>query len=180
MGRARDTKAAGRGPAAFVLSENTGNRMNTNLVIGAALAALAACACACAPVHGAMRQVGLGGPACADTTLTLYFDEGSDQLTAPGKRLIDTTARHLKRCAVARAVVVGLADAPGAPADNRVLSQRRAERVTEALAAAGLPAPTFELTAEGEAGAVTADGRLAPLRRRADVRLTVQPRAPAS
>jgi outer membrane protein OmpA-like peptidoglycan-associated protein len=132
----------------------------------------------CAQTSETLKHAGLTRPAqaCVDTDLTVYFEEGADQLTAPGQRLVGTTARRLKRCDVLRARVVGLADAPGAPADNLTLSQRRSQRVVEALAAAGLPAPTFELAAEGEAGALTPDGREAPLRRRAEVHLTVRPR----
>jgi hypothetical protein len=41
--------------------------------------------------------------------------------------------------------------------------------VTAALASARLPAAEFRVAAAGEAGALTPDGKAAPLRRRADV-----------
>lgn len=48
--------------------------------------------------------------------------------------------------------------------------------MAEALRRQGIPAPQFELAAVGEDGAALADGREAPVRRRAEVFLTVAPR----
>jgi len=49
------------------------------------------------------------------------------------------------------------------------LSKKRAASVTDALMKAKLPNAEFDLAAVGDAGAVTSDGKTAPLRRRADV-----------
>lgn len=115
-------------------------------------------------------------PVCADTELTLYFNEGSDRLTEPARQMIRETTRTLRDCNITRARVVGLADATGTPEANLTLSQRRALRAAEALRAEGVPAPNFEIDAAGDAGATTADGRDDPVRRRAVVFLSVSPR----
>ncbi|HYE42716.1 MAG TPA: OmpA family protein, partial [Caulobacteraceae bacterium] len=112
---------------------------------------------------------------CTDTDFIIYFNEGSDRLTQPAMQLIRETTRNLKTCRITRARVVGLADATGAPQANLTLSQRRALRAAEALRAEGVPAPSFEIDAGGAAGALTADGRDDPVRRRAVVFLSVAP-----
>ncbi len=81
----------------------------------------------------------------------------------------------MRPCRVVRARVVGLADATGTPEANHTLSQQRAVQVAEALRRNGLPAPTFEIAAAGEQGALTPDGRADPVRRRAEVFLEVAP-----
>lgn len=112
---------------------------------------------------------------CVDTQFTVYFNEGSARLTDPAMQLVRTTAQGLKACRVTGVRVVGLADATGTPEANRTLSQRRAVEVARALQGQGLPAPVFEIAAAGESGAMTADGREDPVRRRAEVFLTVTP-----
>lgn len=138
----------------------------------AAVAGLSACQ------TGPMTRADLVQAAtpCVDSHFTVYFNEGSNRLTRPATQLISETGRSLKDCSISRARVVGLADATGTPEANRTLSQRRAAVVADALRAQGIPAPQFELAAAGEDGAVTADGREAPMRRQADVFLTVVPR----
>jgi outer membrane protein OmpA-like peptidoglycan-associated protein len=64
---------------------------------------------------------------------------------------------------------LGLADADGAARRNMVLSRKRAVVTAEALAAYGLPAPTFDIEALGKSGAVTPGGEPEPLRRRTEV-----------
>ena len=113
---------------------------------------------------------------CVDSQFAVYFNEGSTRLTNPATQLIAETGKGLKGCTISRARVVGLADATGTPEANRSLSQRRAIAVAEALRRQGMPSPEFELAAAGEDGATTADGREAPVRRRADVFLTIGPR----
>jgi hypothetical protein len=51
--------------------------------------------------------------------------------------------------------------------------------VAAALAAAGLPRPTFSLEAFGQSGALTPDGTPEPLRRRAEVVVRASPPIPA-
>jgi peptidoglycan-associated lipoprotein len=106
---------------------------------------------------------------CADFNFPIYFEKGSDQLTAAARQEIDYTAARVKGCKLGAVAVLGLADADGAAHRNLVLSRRRAVVVAEALAASGLPAPTFDIEALGEAGAVTPGGEPEPLRRRTEV-----------
>jgi peptidoglycan-associated lipoprotein len=110
-----------------------------------------------------------------DSRFTVYFNEGSNRLTRQANQMITETGKSLKGCAITRARVVGLADATGTPQANMSLSQRRAAAVAEALKRQGVPAPEFEIDADGEAGALTPDGREDPVRRRAEVYLTVAP-----
>jgi len=111
---------------------------------------------------------------CVDQTVQVYFDPWSAELTPEGRAVIQTAAANLHSCRIRAVEVLGLADAQGDPQANLELSKRRASSVSAALAAAGLPAAEFQLAAAGEAGAVTADGKAAPVRRRVDVTLKVE------
>ncbi len=112
---------------------------------------------------------------CADTRFPIYFQPGSDQLTQPGRDVIALQARRMAPCKVTSVDVVGLADADAPAGDGLELSQRRAAQVAQALAAAGLPAPAFDIQALGSAGAIAPGGRKAPLHRRAEVVLHAAP-----
>jgi peptidoglycan-associated lipoprotein len=108
---------------------------------------------------------------CQDAVIPIYFQTGAAGLTADSRRVIAAEAQRARGCEVNSVSVVGLADAAGEPAANLELSQRRAQSVTAAIAAAKLPAAQFEVVAAGQAGAVTAQGQAAPLRRRAEITL---------
>lgn len=139
----------------------------------AALTVAALATAGCNHIPRTRADLVMPAPQCEDTQLTIYFDEGSRRLTQPALQLIEETSRRLRPCNVVGARVVGLADATGAPEANQTLSQRRAMEVVAALRRHGLPAPTFEIAAAGEAGALTSDGREDPVRRRAEVFLAV-------
>jgi peptidoglycan-associated lipoprotein len=113
-------------------------------------------------------------PHCVDQTVQIYFKPESAEVTKEGRAVLRAAAAQSKPCKVASVDVLGLADGAGAAAANLDLSKRRAQSVTAALTAAGLPAGEFEVSAAGQAGAVTAEGA-APLRRRADVVLHLSP-----
>lgn len=152
------------------------DRVRTTVLRFARLAALAAGACAAAATASCQSQGGARPPLvastrCADVSFPVYFEEGSDQLTAAARQVIAARSRQAQGCRIMSAEVLGLADAPGAPAANLQLSQRRASVVAQALAAAGLPAPTFDIRAAGDATALTPNGRRRPLNRKAEVRL---------
>lgn len=124
---------------------------------------------------------GLGGrelveapPRCVETAVPVYFEPGSHDLTDEGRTLLAQAASEARGCLIDRVVVVGLADAAGEPAANLELSKRRAHAVTATLAALGLPAAEFRLSASGDQGAVT-DAGAEPLRRRVDVILQMRP-----
>ncbi|HYF22964.1 MAG TPA: OmpA family protein [Caulobacteraceae bacterium] len=108
------------------------------------------------------------GP-CEDAAFPIYFDKGADHLSPAAQQLVTDTASALKGCEVQAIRVVGLADADGPVELNRALSEARAKRVVDAFTAQGWPAPAFEVSAAGEAGAIKAGGRQEPLRRRTEV-----------
>ncbi len=112
---------------------------------------------------------------CADTSLVIYFEEGSAALTGPARQLLRETGRRYHACNVTQVRVVGLADATGTPEANLNLSQKRAAQVAAALTRNGLPSPSFE-RAIGDEGATLRDGREQPMRRRAEVFLIIKPR----
>jgi peptidoglycan-associated lipoprotein len=110
-----------------------------------------------------------GRPACTDVTFPIYFAEGSDELTPVAAQVIQTQAAVVRGCRIGYVNVLGLTDANGGSAQNLALSQRRAASVARALASAGLPAPKFEVSGQGESGALTDKGRPVPLRRKTEV-----------
>lgn len=131
---------------------------------------LASLAAGCATVRNARDRIVKPASVCEDTAVQIYFEPESAQVTPEGRAVIRQAAALARGCMVDKVTVTGLADATGAPAANLELSKRRAAAVTEALAGAGLPAAEFDLQAAGQSGAVTPAG-VAPLRRRADIRL---------
>ncbi len=140
---------------------------------------------ACTTVNEGVRRVTgrsavVTAPVCQDFAFPLYFRTGSEQLTPEGLQVIDNYSSRVRACPVAELRVTGLADAEGGAVSNLELSQRRATAVAQILAARGYPTPTFEVGAQGEAGAATAAGRTEPLRRRAEVSVRFATPTPAS
>ena len=115
-------------------------------------------------------------PACADFSVSIYFDASSARLTREANELIRAAAGRTVGCVVQHVAVVGLADAPGDPDANLELSKKRADAVTQALARNGFADVSFHVKAAGDVGAQTAGGEAKPLRRRADVQFHVVPR----
>lgn len=107
--------------------------------------------------------------ACADFTVSIYFESYSAAITGPANRLIDAAVKRTRGCDVTGVRVTGLADAPGAPAANLILSRQRADAVSAALHRRGIDKVAFLVAAAGDVGAETAAGQARPLRRRADV-----------
>lgn len=130
---------------------------------------------ACAPTPKREALV-VGESPCVSGRFDVYFVENQARLTDAAALVLRTAAEKAKACTVTRVRVLGLADATGTPEANLSLSQRRARTVAEALAQAGMPAPAFEVTAAGDAGAVNASGADELLRRRAEVFIETAPR----
>lgn len=133
-------------------------------------AALLACllGAACAPTPKREALVGSESP-CMPLRFDVYFVEGQARLTDAASTAIGAAANQVRDCDVRRVRVLGLADATGTAGANMTLSQRRARETAQALAAAGLPAPAFDVVAAGDAGATAADGASEPLRRRTEI-----------
>lgn len=124
---------------------------------------------ACSTMGGRDRIV--TAPAvCEDRTIPIYFESDGATVPPDGRRLLAAEARRVRGCQVDAIGILGLADAAGDPASNLVLSRQRAASVAEAIVKAGLPGDRIDLSAVGQAGAVTAQGQV-PVRRRADVTL---------
>jgi outer membrane protein OmpA-like peptidoglycan-associated protein len=124
---------------------------------------------ACTTIDRARERIVRVPYRCVDQTVQIYFDPGAAEVPDEGRAVIRQAAEEARGCSVGRVEVIGLADSAGGPEANLELSKRRAQSVTAALASAGLPAAEFRVAAGGETGAATADGKAAPLRRRADV-----------
>jgi outer membrane protein OmpA-like peptidoglycan-associated protein len=128
----------------------------------------------CTSMNTSRAQIVKNPQHCVDQTVQIYFEAESAELTHEGRQVLAAAAAQSRPCKVAGVDVLGLADAVGAPDANLELSKRRAQSVTAALAAAGLPAAEFKVQAIGDVGATTPGGNR-PLRRRADVVLHLQP-----
>lgn len=121
--------------------------------------------------------VSAAGTPCQDVNFPIYFAKGSDELTDPARQAIAAGQSQARGCTIREVDVFGLADMDG-PADrNLALSHRRATVVAQALAAAGLPRPLFDVQGLGESGARTAKGAPALLQRKAVVVIRVSPAA---
>jgi outer membrane protein OmpA-like peptidoglycan-associated protein len=122
----------------------------------------------CQTVRNARDRIVRSPLACQDANVSVYFEKDVAELTAEGRKVLTDAARRASACTVKSVGVVGLADASGDPAANLELSRKRAATVTAALAGAGVTAELL-VDAKGDAGAVTANGEVAPLRRRTDI-----------
>ena len=138
--------------------------------LAATALALAAAGCAVRPKAYVAAPV-----RCADQVVQIYFEPQAADITPEGRAVIAAAAGAARGCKVNAVDVTGLADAQGAPQANLELSRKRAQSVAAALAGAGLPAARFAVAAVGQTGAVTSDGKTAPLRRRVDVALRLAP-----
>ena len=136
----------------------------------AALAVLVLALAGCTTLHSMRRQVVRAPARCADQTVQLYFEQSSAEISRESRAVISAAADTARPCRVTGVDVMGLADAVGGDsATNLELSKKRAQAVTQALAASKLPEATFKVAAAGEAGSVTPGGQAAPLRRRVDI-----------
>ena len=109
---------------------------------------------------------------CKDASFPIYFERGSDQLTAAAVEVIKSMGAQYSVCKMA-SEVVGLADAGGAGEAAKVeLTRHRAFSVARALTAAGLPTPVTEVGA----GTGSVRGRALPLSGRAEIILHVTSR----
>lgn len=144
-------------------------------LFGAILAGMTFSLLGCTTPPTARERIVVAGPRCEPTTLQIYFDPNSAEVTPEGLAVIEQTARRARGCVVQSVKILGLADASGAPQANLDLSKRRAHAVIAALASSGLPAADFEAAGLGDEGAQEGDGSNAPLRRRVDVALILAP-----
>jgi OOP family OmpA-OmpF porin len=117
---------------------------------------------------------------CSDARFPIYFAKGSDVLSDQARDAIRAGADLVRTCRVREVDIFGLAEADGPASVDRALSKRRAANVAQALAAAGLPEPLFDVEGLGASTALTAKGRPAMLQRKTLVVIQVAPTTPTS
>jgi len=154
-----------------------GWRLARLTLVCVALAVVAGCQSARKPA-ASRGPVIVRPAACADFTVSIYFESTSAAITPQAERLLTAAATRAKGCSVTGVNVVGLADAPGSADANLALSRRRADAVTRALLRRGFTTVAFQVAAKGDVGAQTGAGQDRPLRRRADVQFHLAPPTP--
>ena len=145
-----------------------------SMVLAGGLAALALAGCSTTRAPSRDELVA-EPPACAAKRFDIYFAEDQASLTDAARTAIGLTATQLQGCQIKAVRVLGLASSTGSADVNQALSEQRAIAVAEALAAAGWPAPAFEVVAAGDQGATTSSGVAEPLRRRTEVLVEAAP-----
>jgi len=109
----------------------------------------------------------------------VYFEQGSDQLTADGAQAINAMVARAKAAEAdlkaqsipMRIVIVGYADRSGPAAYNIELSHRRAYKVAETLEGLGIPHDSLAVDWKGESmpKIETPDGAPEPQNRRVEI-----------
>ena len=102
---------------------------------------------------------------------TLYFVEGTDELTDPSKREVDDILAEIARRPVPDVLVVGHTDAVGNDQANDALGQQRADSVRAALLARGIAPHNIQAISRGkrELAVPTPDGVAEPRNRRVEI-----------
>lgn len=90
-------------------------------------------------------------PELAGAWYQVYFDTNSFDLDTRGQAIVRSVAHVVANTDNTRVTVIGRTDRVGSPATNLTLSQRRADRVRDALIMAGVPASRIDASWVGEA-----------------------------
>jgi outer membrane protein OmpA-like peptidoglycan-associated protein len=104
---------------------------------------------------------------------TVYFETGSQQLTASSQGVLEEVRTALAAYPGGELVVTGHTDRVGSVADNDRLSLERASRLRDQLIAAGFDAERIRVAGRGERAPLvpTADEVAEPRNRRAEIKL---------
>lgn len=104
-------------------------------------------------------------------SFTLYFIEGSDELTEDSKRTLESVFADLRQRAVPDALVVGHTDAVGSNSFNDDLARKRADAVKAMLVGRGVRAEDIVAIGRGKRELLipTADGVAEPRNRRVEI-----------
>ncbi|HYL18459.1 MAG TPA: OmpA family protein [Burkholderiales bacterium] len=102
---------------------------------------------------------------------TVYFLEGSDELTPESHASLNRIAAELANRSVPEVVVIGHTDLVGNDQYNDALSTQRAQRVRDELVRAHVPADRIEVAARGKREPLfrTAEGVADPRNRRVEI-----------
>lgn len=102
---------------------------------------------------------------------TLYFVEGSDELTPDSRKTFEDVFADLSKRPVVDVLVVGHTDAVGSDQFNDALARQRAESVRAALIARGIGAADVVAVGRGKRELLvpTADGVAEPRNRRVEI-----------
>jgi outer membrane protein OmpA-like peptidoglycan-associated protein len=102
---------------------------------------------------------------------TLYFIEGSDELTVDSQQALEAMFADLAKRPVPDVVVVGHTDAVGSDEYNDKLAQKRAEAVRAMLLARGIPPQDVVAVGRGKRELLvpTPDGIAEPRNRRVEI-----------
>jgi outer membrane protein OmpA-like peptidoglycan-associated protein len=118
----------------------------------------------------------LFGPALAalparPAQFTLYFVEGTDNLTAESSRIVEGVFAEIAQRPVPDIVVIGHTDRVGSDPVNDALARRRAETVRVALIRRGIAPENIVAVGRGkrEPAIPTADGVAEPRNRRVEI-----------
>jgi outer membrane protein OmpA-like peptidoglycan-associated protein len=103
----------------------------------------------------------------------LYFEEGSNQLTAESQAEFVRIKGEITERPAVEAMVIGHTDRVGSVQGNDALSVKRAEAVRQLLIEAGIPAEKLEAAGRGERAPLvpTADEVPEPKNRRVEINL---------
>ena len=102
---------------------------------------------------------------------TLYFVQGSDELTDESKQDVDRVLAEIARRPVPDVLVIGHTDAVGSDPTNDALGQQRADSMRAALIARGLAPENVRAISRGKRALAvpTADGVAEPRNRRVEI-----------
>ena len=111
---------------------------------------------------------------CPTSEFKVYFEWDRSNLNQAALDTINGAIAQARSCNVSTVNVVGFTDTSGSPAYNLGLSQRRAQVVTDALVAGGIPVGVITSAGRGETelDRATADGVREPLNRRSAVTIS--------
>jgi hypothetical protein len=118
-------------------------------------------------------------PAAAPQVFSVLFDTGRSTLSAQGRGTVQQAAAAYQSARGAGVTVTGHTDTVGSPNLNLALSQRRAQVVTDALVAAGVPATAINSTGTGESSLPVQTGDNVNEQRNRSVDITIAQRARA-
>jgi outer membrane protein OmpA-like peptidoglycan-associated protein len=86
----------------------------------------------------------------APARFTLYFKEGSDELTADSLKEVEKVLAEIRKRPAPDLIIVGHTDRVGSLADNDRLALKRAEKMRGEMVRQGLPSDSVQAAGRGE------------------------------